>query len=177
SWDPSEYTVGEILQLIIGILELALLEPQTQIKGGVFVLDLSDLTLQMAWYMTPTLAKHILDLAIYAFPLRVEEVHIIHLSWIFDMAWSMVRPLIAEDVKEKIFFHGDDMESFHAYIDAKCLPKRYGGVHPDYPLSMWFDNVLLKNDSILELFEKEGFPQVRLLKEEQDGKRIEENIG
>nr|XP_023014183.1 alpha-tocopherol transfer protein-like [Leptinotarsa decemlineata] len=171
SWNPSEFTVKEILQLAIGMIELALLEPQTQIKGGVFIVDLSGLSLDMAWYMTPTLAKHILNLAVYSFPIRTEEVHVLHTSWIFDMAWSMLKPLITETIKEKIYFHGDDLESFHGHIDPKCLPKRYGGVYEDYPLSVWFENVLLKDEKIIKVFEKEGYNQIRLLKEEEDAKK------
>lgn len=35
-------------------------------------------------------------------------------------------------MKEKVFFHGEDLESLHHHIYPKHLPEIYGGVQPDY---------------------------------------------
>lgn len=38
---------------------------------------------------------------------------------------------------DRIFIHGDNMESLHQHIDPKSLPERYGGIHPDYNYNDW----------------------------------------
>lgn len=55
------------------------------------------------------------------------------------MVFNIFKPFINEKMKSRIFFHGEDRESLHKHIDPKFLPKRYGGVHPDYPQKEWFD--------------------------------------
>jgi hypothetical protein len=37
----------------------------------------------------------------------------------------------------QIYFHGQDMESLHSHIDPKFLPKRYGGMRPEYRYTDW----------------------------------------
>lgn len=62
-WQPSQFTPDELFQLSIGILEVALMEPQFQIKGGVIIFDLGELSISQAWQMTPTIANHIVQVA------------------------------------------------------------------------------------------------------------------
>lgn len=45
--------------------------------------------------------------------------------------------------------HGNDVEALHNFIEPKYLPKRYGGIRPDYPYREWFKN-LSKNPKIVE---------------------------
>ena len=52
-------------------------------------------------------------------------------------------------MKERIHFHGDDMESLHRHVDPKFLSKRYGGVHEEYSYNDWID-WFKSNDTILK---------------------------
>lgn len=45
------------------VLEMSVLEPEVQIKGGTLIVDLSDISLNLAWYMTPKLAKDMINMA------------------------------------------------------------------------------------------------------------------
>ncbi|CAH1953939.1 unnamed protein product [Acanthoscelides obtectus] len=166
SWKSEEFTIPELFQLAIGILEMSVLEPKCQIKGGVFIVDLGDISLNLAWYLTPSLAKDLMALAMTSFPMRLEEVHFIFSSWVFDTAWSIFKPLLPDTVKARIYFHGDDLDSLHNQMEPKYLPKRYGGIHFDYPLDVWFEDVLLKDERILDVMAKLGYEQLRRLKEE-----------
>ncbi|KAJ8933604.1 hypothetical protein NQ318_002767 [Aromia moschata] len=66
AWDPSEYKINELFQLTMGIIELAAMEPQVQIKGGLVIFDLSQLSVTHAWQMTPTIANNIVQIAMVA---------------------------------------------------------------------------------------------------------------
>lgn len=49
----------------------------------------------------------------------------------------------------QIHNHGNDLESLHNFIDPKYLPKKYGGIRPDYPYREWFKN-LSKNPQVVK---------------------------
>lgn len=63
-WNPNEFTISEVFQATMLILELAILEQRAQILGGICMFDLGGLTMQQVWYMSPTIAKHIFDIMV-----------------------------------------------------------------------------------------------------------------
>lgn len=74
-----------------------------------------------------------------SFPMKVHALHIVNQSWVFDMVYNMFKPLLSNVMRERLFFHGDNMESLHQHIDPKHLPERYGGVHPDNNYNDWIE--------------------------------------
>jgi hypothetical protein len=48
----------------------------------------------------------------------------------------------------QIYFHGQDFESLHSHIDPKFLPKRYGGMRPEYSYTDWVQS-FLSNKTIM----------------------------
>lgn len=115
-----------------------------------------------------------------SFPIRLEAVHIINSSWLFDTAWTMMKSLVPAFVKDRIFFHIDDMDSLHSHIEPKYLPTRYGGIHPDYSMDVWIDNIILKNKRAFDEFLRLGYDISVLLdntnktkEKEQDNRIIE----
>nr|CAH7741002.1 unnamed protein product [Callosobruchus chinensis] len=137
NWDPEQFTIDELFQATLIILELAILEQRAQILGGIAMFDLGGLTLQQAWYMTPSIAHKIVQIMVTSFPMKIHAIHIVNQSWIFDAVYNIFKPFLDNKMKEKIFFHGENMESLHQHIDPKHLPERYGGVHPDYCYNDW----------------------------------------
>lgn len=53
------------------------------------------------------------------------------------MVYNVFKSLLNEQMKERIFFHGDNMESLHQHVEPKHLPERYGGIHPDHDYRKW----------------------------------------
>lgn len=114
---------------------------------------------------TSPLFKYFIFLLQTCYPVRLEAVHFLYSSWIFDSAWCLIKPLLSETLTNRVYFHGDDLESFHTHINPKYLPKRYGGVHEEYPVNIWFD-FILKNDKIIEEFINMGYEDIKLLAED-----------
>lgn len=83
--------------------------------------------------------------------MRLNEVHIINQSWLCDIIYNMMKPLLHEKMREKIYFHGDDLEGFHKYVNPKCLPDIYGGVHKYYNYKDWITGFKKNTDLIKEL--------------------------
>lgn len=72
--------------------------------------------------------------------MRIHALHIVNQSYIFDVIYNIFKPFLNDAMKERIFFHGDNMESLHKHVDPKYLPEVYGGIHPDYDYQHWVDS-------------------------------------
>ncbi|XP_003691963.3 alpha-tocopherol transfer protein isoform X1 [Apis florea] len=141
NWDPRKYSVEEIFKATIIILELGVLEPRAQILGGTVIFDLEGITMAHAWTITPQVANMVIALMVSAFPMKTHAIHILNQSWVFDVMFSVFKPLLDPRMQKKIFFHGGNMDSLHKHISPFHLPKRYGGIRDELPYYKWIDNL------------------------------------
>ncbi|XP_022908326.1 alpha-tocopherol transfer protein-like isoform X2 [Onthophagus taurus] len=139
NWDPSKVTVTELLQATMVVLELAILEQRAQILGGIAMFDLEGLTIQHVLHLSPSLASKIVQIMVTHFPMKIKAIHIVNQPWIFDVAFNIMKPFLNDRMKERIYVHGNDMESLHKHIEPKFLPRRYGGVHDDPCVKDWLE--------------------------------------
>ncbi|XKL68217.1 hypothetical protein PGB90_003708 [Kerria lacca] len=151
NWNPSEVDIEEIFKAALAVLELGVLEPRAQILGGVVIFDLEGFGLQQAWQVTPSVASKVLDLMGVSFPMKTTAIHILNSSWVFDMVFTVFKQFLNTRYYDLIHNHGNDMESLHSYIEPKYLPKRYGGIRPDYPYREWFKNLSSNTEIVKEM--------------------------
>lgn len=156
NWNPSSYSVEELFKATVVILELAVMEQRAQILGGICIFDLGGISMQHAWQITPAIAKRTVELMVTSFPIRTHAIHIINESWMFDMIFAFFKPFLDDRMKEKIHFHGQDLESLHSQIDPKFLPKAYGGMRPEYSYTDWVDRLVNNKDIVAEMTQQ-GF--------------------
>ncbi|RZC32645.1 alpha-tocopherol transfer protein-like [Asbolus verrucosus] len=115
-WDLEKYTIDEMFQATIATLEMAVLEQRAQILGGICIFDFSGLSMQQAWQMTPSVAHKIFQIMVTSFPIKIHAIHIVNQSYIFEVIFNIFKPFLNEAMKERIFFHGEDMEIMVEYI-------------------------------------------------------------
>ncbi|XP_056648666.1 alpha-tocopherol transfer protein-like isoform X2 [Diorhabda sublineata] len=175
NWNPDKISLVALFQATMIVLELAILEARAQILGGIAFFDLGGLTMQQAWYMTPSIAHKIVQIMVTSFPMKLHAIHIVHQSWIFDIIYNIFKPFLDDRMKERIFFHGDDMESLHQHIDPKHLPERYGGIHPDYNYSDWIEN-FQKSEKIRWELETLGYKDIEEEEEEKTDLEVDNNL-
>ncbi|KAH0954008.1 hypothetical protein HN011_006497 [Eciton burchellii] len=156
NWNPRKYPVEEIFKATVTVLELGILEPIAQILGGVVIFDLKDITMAHAWCVTPQVASMMLSLMVTAFPIKIHAIHILHQSWIFDAIFAVFKPLLDNNMRNKIFFHGANYESLHKHILPAYLPKLYGGVRNELPYYKWIQS-LIKDPRVIEEMSKIGY--------------------
>ncbi|XP_043527057.1 alpha-tocopherol transfer protein-like isoform X1 [Frieseomelitta varia] len=171
NWDPRKYGVEEIFKATVIILELGVLEPRAQILGGDVIFDLEGITMAHAWTITPQVASMVVALMVSAFPMTTNAIHILHQSWVFDVMFSVFKPLLDVKMQNKIFFHGSNMDSLHKHISASYLPKKYGGIREELPYYKWIDN-LSKVPQIVKEMKQLGY----VLPEEKQKQQPDQSV-
>jgi retinaldehyde-binding protein 1 len=140
SWDTSKVTADQLFRMFFLIHEAAVLEPETQVRGVVVIMDFDNLSLKQISALSPAFSMKLLGFIQDAMPLRLKEVHMVKQPFIFKMVWAIFKPFIKEKLKNRIFFHGSKMPSLHKHMEPSHLPKDYEGQLPqiNYTGADWY---------------------------------------
>ncbi|XP_022128839.2 retinaldehyde-binding protein 1 [Pieris rapae] len=140
SWDPKKVTADQLFRLFYLIHEAAMLEPESQVRGTVVIMDFHNMGWTQTWGLTPSFSKRLLTFIQDAMPLRLKEVHFVKEPMLFSAVWKMFKPFIREKLKNRIYFHGSKMSSLHKQMNPSHLPADYGGDLPaiDYSGAEWY---------------------------------------
>ncbi|OWR51026.1 clavesin-1 like protein [Danaus plexippus plexippus] len=140
SWNPKKVTADQLFRLFYLIHEAAMLEPESQVRGTVVIMDFHKMGMSQTMGLTPAFSKRLLTFIQDALPLRLKEVHFVKEPMIFNMVWKLFKPLIREKLKGRIFFHGSNMSSLHKHLAPSHLPADYDGVLGpiDYSGADWY---------------------------------------
>lgn len=86
------------------IHEAAVLEPETQVRGVVVIMDFNNLGMKQIAALSPSFSMKLLGFIQDAMPLRLKEVHMVKQPFIFKMVWSIFKPFIREKLKNRVSF-------------------------------------------------------------------------
>ncbi|XP_044581849.1 clavesin-1 isoform X2 [Cotesia glomerata] len=150
SWDPSKVTADQMFRIFYLIHEAAMLEPESQVRGVVVIMDFDGLSMKQVMGLSPSFSMRLLSFIQDALPLRLKEVHFVKQPFLFNIVWNMFKPFTREKLRKRMFFHGSKMNSLHAYLAPSHLPMDYGGELPEinYTAADWYTTILSCNDSI-----------------------------
>lgn len=101
-WDPSKVTSTQVFRIFYLIHELAVLEPESQIRGIVVIMDFKDLGMKQVKALSPSFSLLLLSFIQDAMPLRLKEIHIVQQPFIFNMVWTIFKPFIREKLKKRV---------------------------------------------------------------------------
>lgn len=127
TWDPSEFSVEDLVRAGMAITEIGIRQPKVQVLGGTVIVDMAGLTLKHVSTLTPTIAYQIVNLMGISVAARLRTCHIVNYSWMLNTFFYIFKKFIPQHAWDKIHFHGNDLTSLHKYVPPECLPARYGG--------------------------------------------------
>jgi hypothetical protein len=62
-----------------------------------------------------------------AFPVRLQEIHLINVSPILSKLLTLLRPFMKASVKNMLNYHEPNSNTFQNFIDQSLMPFEYGG--------------------------------------------------
>lgn len=104
NWDPSKVTPDQILRMLYILHIGALLEPETQVRGGVVIADLNGMGWKQVRTFRPAFATVLVGFLQEALPLRLKEFHIVNNPTLFKLVWQIIKPLMNEKLYKRVKF-------------------------------------------------------------------------
>lgn len=81
---------------------MAQLEKSSQINGAVVIMDYEGLSMKQIKAITPVATKRLLTFIQEAMTIRLREVHFVKQPFIFNMVWTLFKPLVKEKLKNRV---------------------------------------------------------------------------
>lgn len=103
-WDPKKVTSEQIFRLFYLIHVAALVEPNSQVRGVIVIMDFDGLGMSQVRALTPSWSKRLLTFIQDAMPLRLKEVHVVNQPFIFNMVWTLFKPFVKEKLSKRVSF-------------------------------------------------------------------------
>ncbi|XP_058463375.1 alpha-tocopherol transfer protein-like [Malaya genurostris] len=125
-YDPSKYSIVEIMKVCYMITDLLLVNDDVSVIAGHMVLvDLRGMSLSTLAQFSPTLIKKLTSV-IEAFPIRTKGIHFVNPTTGFDALFKMFHGFLSKKIQERIGVH-ETFEALHKVIPKRYLPEEYGG--------------------------------------------------
>lgn len=103
-----------------------------RVDGLTVVFDMAGVGTRMLWRPGLKMYLHLVKVLEDNYPEMMRRLLIINAPGIFPLLYKIARPLISEDMKQKIHVIGSDYKEYLLrYIDASDLPACYGGTLTD----------------------------------------------
>lgn len=156
TWDPAKHSANDIYRANLLCLEKAIEDPATQINGIIALLDLKEFGFHHIRQMSPAHCRRMVLLIQNCFPGRFKGIHIINEPAVFDILFALVKPFLSEKLKNRIHFHGENLQSLHEHIPPSILPAEFGGQLGPFS-NQEFVNELLADEHKFQDYLKYGY--------------------
>ncbi|XP_006818651.1 alpha-tocopherol transfer protein-like [Saccoglossus kowalevskii] len=148
--EPGAMPFHDMIKSWLMISEILLLDENVQVNGLVSVVDHSGMTRKHLRYGTPSNMRMLIDVFENSTPIRVNSEHLLRQPDIFDIFFSVVKPLLTEKMKSRIHFHGEEFGTLHEYVPSAILPSEFGGQLEKFGNSEFVDKILAAEDYFIE---------------------------
>jgi len=126
-WNPSDYSVDDLLISILMLGWEMLSFKETQLNGIVIIIDGEGFSLSQARHGTIHNIQKYTDLVVRASPFKCKGAHLYNAPLIANMTINLVKMFLPHKLKKRIHVHGSSAESLHKFIPASILPESLGG--------------------------------------------------
>nr|CAD7570263.1 unnamed protein product [Timema californicum] len=147
--DAVNVSIEDVFRTNVLALEQVVDEPETQIAGLTVIVDMNGFGIQHAKFLSPYYARRTVEVIQETFPLRFKGFHVINEPFYFDAVFAVLKPFLKEKIRKRIYFHGRELSSLHAFISPDILPEEYGGKRPCFDNKSWRMALLANEDKLI----------------------------
>jgi len=127
-WDTTKHDFNDFVKYFTVASDLLWEDQRAHVHGVVVLVDISNMDSDHAAYCTLSVIQKIAKLIQKAYPFRIKSVHIFNYPKVFDTVFSLIKPFLPEKLKQRIVFHGSNLNGLKTHIPESVLPKDYGGL-------------------------------------------------
>ncbi|XP_033640783.1 alpha-tocopherol transfer protein-like [Asterias rubens] len=137
NWDPSRYSVLDIVKALFMVLEDLVEDEEAQVTGINLLVDLEGMGTQHVMQMGPNIAKKVTSIFQNCVPVRLHSIHFVNEPMVFDAAFAILKAFMADKMRKRVIAHGTDFSSLHKHFPASILPSNWRGTLGPYSNTDW----------------------------------------
>ncbi|GFR16482.1 alpha-tocopherol transfer protein-like [Trichonephila clavata] len=126
-WDPDDINVQVLFCLATAVVSCLENYPAFQICGIRVIFDAKNYSLKHLRSLVPRYIPLIAKALRNCLPVRFKSIHVVNEANIFHHVWSILKIVLSEKIKSRIFFHGHNMQDVHKFIPKEVLTYEYAG--------------------------------------------------
>ncbi|KAL1494227.1 hypothetical protein ABEB36_009853 [Hypothenemus hampei] len=131
NWDNS-YSLLTIYRAMLVCLNHLTNELHNQANGFVVIVDWTEFSYKQTSSLKPSILKLMIEGLQDCYPARFKGIHFIGQPWYVDAVLTLTKPFLKDEIKERIFSHGNNLSTLHELVHKDVLPAELGGEQPSY---------------------------------------------
>ncbi|XP_023214990.1 alpha-tocopherol transfer protein-like isoform X4 [Centruroides sculpturatus] len=131
-WDATKVKPIDLVRCVLLLVDMELNDHPIQVNGVYILIDAKTISWRHAIQFSPRILYLIIACFYQCAPLIYKGVHIVNVNKYLRAIVAMAYPFLPYKLKQRLYFHGSNMENLHKEIDRKYLPAEFGGELPPF---------------------------------------------
>ncbi|XP_067122592.1 clavesin-1-like isoform X1 [Centruroides vittatus] len=131
-WDATKVRPIDVVRCIILLLDMELNDYPMQVNGVYALVDAKTLSWRHVIQFSPRVIYFVIACFYQCAPVIHKGIHVVNVNKYIHAIFAMAYPFLPYKLKQRLHFHGRNMENLHKEIDPKYLPAEFGGELPPF---------------------------------------------
>ncbi|KFM67270.1 Alpha-tocopherol transfer protein-like protein, partial [Stegodyphus mimosarum] len=155
-WDTDIFSAEEVTRFGLLCAEKEMRNPITQVCGLITLADMKGFSWSHFFQITIPKIKCFVDTVQDGIPVRNKAMHVINNPAIFSILFDIMKPFLSKKLRNRIYFHGDNLSSLHQFLPPEMLPEEFGGTQGSFTNEQFYQR-LLASEEEFQQYQKFGY--------------------
>ncbi|RWS14666.1 alpha-tocopherol transfer protein-like protein [Dinothrombium tinctorium] len=153
-WDPNQCDFTTAVAATVNNYERATMSESTQINGVITILDMKGIGWAHLSRISLREAKLLSEITEQTLPVMFKKIFVVTESYVTKVAFSLFRPFLSKNFKQRITFIGNDFAQLHQIVSPDILPPDYGGTALATHSMSWFEKIKKVDAEMVKSWDK-----------------------